>query len=70
MDARLRGISIQPDAIRVTGEAVHDGPAGAAILVDLEAQVIVRAGHGVVMLVDDKVRAVPGARVCLVQGRV
>lgn len=54
MNARLGRISIQVEAVGVSGESVHDGPAHAAGLVDLEAEVIVSAGDGVVVLVDDE----------------
>lgn len=51
----LGGISIQSDTVWVTWEPVHDGPAGTAGLVDLEAEIIVCASDGVVMLMDGKV---------------
>ncbi|PNY26441.1 Uncharacterized protein TCAP_03629 [Tolypocladium capitatum] len=57
MDSRLRRVPVQPLAVRVPRQAVHDGPANAARAVDLQAQVVVRASDGVVVLVDDKVRA-------------
>lgn len=50
------GITIQPHAVRVPGQPVHDGPADAAGLVDLQTEVIVGACNWVVMLVDDEMR--------------
>lgn len=52
----LGGITVQPHAIGVTRQAVHDGPADAAGLVDLQTEVIVGARDRVVVLVDDEVR--------------
>lgn len=67
MNAGFGGVSIQTDTVWIAGEAVHDGPACAAVLVDLKAQVIVCACDRVVMLVNDKVGAVFGSRVCFVE---
>lgn len=70
MDASLGGVAAQPTAVGISRQAVHDGPADAAGLVDLEAEVIVGAGHGVVVLMDHKVRAALAACTTLVQAGI
>lgn len=67
VDASLGGIAVQPTAVGISRQAVHDGPADATGLVDLKAEVIVGAGHGVVVLMDHEVRAVGAASTALVQ---
>lgn len=55
MNPCLGGISIQSNTIWVTWEPVHDGPTSTACLIDLEPEIIMRAGDGVVMLMNDEV---------------
>lgn len=70
MDASLGGIAAQAAAVGIAGQAVHDGPADAAGLIDLEAEVVVGAGDGVVVLMDHEMRTAGAARAALVQARV
>lgn len=63
MNASFRGVPIQTNTVGITRQPVHDGPADATRLVDLEAEVIVCAGNRVIMLVNDKVRTVGASRV-------
>lgn len=58
MYPRFRRVAVLPHRVRVSRRPVHDGPRRTARLINLETQVIVRPGDGMVMLVDDKVRAV------------
>lgn len=67
MDASLGSIAIQPTTVGISRKAIHDGPADATGLVDLKAEVIVGAGHGVVVLMDHEVRAAGAACTALVQ---
>lgn len=70
MHPRLSRIPVQPFTVSVARQAIHDGPADAAVAVDLESQVIVCAGDGVVVLVDDEVGAMGGAGVASVERRI
>lgn len=70
MDASLGGIAVQPTAVGIARQAVHDGPADATGLVDLKAEIIVGAGHGMVVLMDHKVRAARAACTALVQAGI
>lgn len=58
---RLSSIPIQALTVSIARQAIHDGPADAAVGVDLESEVIVGAGEGMVVLVDDEVGAIGGA---------
>ena len=57
----LGGITVQPLTVGVPRWAIHYGPADAAGLIDLETEIIVSSGDGVVMLVDDEVGAAGAA---------
>lgn len=70
VDPRLSSIPVQPEAIRIPGQPVHDGPAHAAGLVDLQAEVVVGARDGVVVLVDDEVGALWACSLGAVERRV
>lgn len=70
MDSRLGSIPHQAHRVWVAGKPVHDGPAGAAGRVDLQPQVVVGSGDGVVVLMDDEVGAARRAEVGLIQGAV
>lgn len=70
MYPRLGCVPGEAGAVRITGQAVHDGPAHTAGLVDLQPQVVVGTGNGMVVLVDDEVGAGGTAGVELIQGGV
>lgn len=63
MNSRLCRVSIQPYALRVARESVHDRPAGAAGLIDLKTEVIVRASNWVVMLMNDEMSTCRASKV-------
>ena len=67
MDPGLRGVSVEALAIRIAWETIHDSPGSAARLVDLQAEIVMRARDGVVMLMHDEMRASRIARVLLVK---
>lgn len=60
VDAGFGGVAVEADAVWVAGGSVHDGPGCAAGGVDLETEVVVQAGDGVVVLVDDEVGGLAG----------
>lgn len=70
MDASLGGIAALAAAVGVTGQPVHDGPADAARLVDLKTQVVVRTGHGMVVLVHHEMRTAGAPLAALVEVRI
>ncbi len=70
MDASLGGIAALAAAVGITREPVHDGPADAARLVELKTQVVVRTGHGMVVLVHHEMRTVRAPLAVLVEVRI
>jgi hypothetical protein len=70
MNSGLGGVAVQPSAVGVSGQTVHDGPADAAVAIDLEAEIVVGASDGMVVLVDDEVGATWTAGAVAVQGRI
>lgn len=54
MYPRLSRVAIQSGRVWVSRKSIHDRPTDTACLVDLKAEVIVRACNRVVMLMDDK----------------
>lgn len=57
MHACFRGVAVQPQGIRIAGEAVHDCEADAGRAIALEAEIVVYPRDGMVVLVDHEVGA-------------
>lgn len=58
MNSGLGGITIQSLGVRVARQAIHYGKTHTTSSVDLQTQVIMGAGHWMIMLMNDKMMSI------------